>query len=153
MADLLDSLRTHLVAEGIVRVPAAAGPLPPLWLEPRDGTPAPGEGNNLAERHPTTVLGAFRATGIAPSRHEGFIRREAVDFWIRVSQPQLAFGVHDQLRGALNDRRQWDMAGLTISESLMFRDLQRLAADSGGWTFVTEFVFERWDAPEGASVP
>ena len=143
-ADLLTPLRDYLVAQEVVRVPRVAGDEPPLWLEPRDGVPAPGEGQNETEGGPDVVLGAFRVTGIAPRRHEGFIRIDAVDFWLRSRTPQLAQQTHDLLRDALNDKRGWIMAGLRIEESLMFRDLQRLSSDANGWTYTTEFTFERW---------
>ena len=150
MADLLTPLRDHLVTQGIVRRPREATPVaPPLWLEPRDGVPAPGEGQNTVEKGSDAVLGAFRTTGIAPRRHEGFIRLDAIDIWLRTTSPKRAFDIHDQLRLALNDKRHWMMSTLLIEESLLFRDLQRIAATRDAFTFTTEFTFERWSAPEG----
>lgn len=145
-ADLLTHLRDYLVGLGIARKPSVAGSVPPLWLEPRNGVPAPGEtpGNDALEAG-EVVLGAFRTTGIAPRRHEGFVRIDAVDVWIRSRNALQAFQLHDQLRDALNDLRSWDMAGLHIEESLMFRDLQRIRSDSSGFSYTSEFTFERWD--------
>lgn len=147
--DLLTYLRDYLVSEGLVRVPRVAGAAPPLYLEPKEGVVAPGEAENATESHPTLVLGAFRATGVAPRRHQSFIRIDMIDLVVRAANPRPAFDLHDELRGALVDKRHWSMAGLLIEESLMFRDLQRVSSDANGWTFTTEFSFERWDGPEG----
>jgi hypothetical protein len=106
--------------------------------------PAPGEGQNAIEVGNDLVMAAIRTSGIAPRRFEGFIKVDAVDFWLRARTPPIAQQAHDQLRDALNDKRGWEMSGLRIEESLMFRDLQRLSADENGWTYTTEFTFERW---------
>jgi hypothetical protein len=149
-ADVLTYVRSYLLTQGIARLPRDAGSLPPIWLEPQFGTPAPGEGDTPAERS-DVVIGAYRDTGIAPRRHEGFIRIDAVSFYLRSKLAPPVIQLHDQLRGAFNDKRAWSMAGLWIEESLMFRDLARLRSDVSGWTFTTEFTFERWDAPQGAN--
>lgn len=152
MADdpVLKALRDHLVDEQIVRRTREAGGLPPLWLAPRNGVPAPGEpedatANQLIERHPDLVVGAYRATGIPSPRHEGFIDRAAVELRIRARTEGLATALHRQLRGELHDRRAWLMGGLRVEESLMFRDLQPIVRDRQGFTYTTEFIFEIWD--------
>lgn len=140
--DLLEYVRTYLVAEGLVKVPNTAGALPPLVLEPRNGAPAPAEGDFEDE---DLVISAFIASGIPSVRHEGFIRTDAVDFWVRATTPRDAVAFDQELVPLLHDKRGWDMAGLEVIESLQFRALQRLSSGPQGWTFTTEYTFERWE--------
>lgn len=144
MADLLEHLRDHLVAEGLVELPNTNGPLPALVLEPRDGAPGPGAGAFADEE---LVVSAFIATGIPSQRHEGFVRIDAVDLWLRATSPRVAVEWEELLVNELHDKRGWDMAGLRVEETLQFRALQRLSSSSAGWTFTTEYLFERWAEP------
>jgi hypothetical protein len=152
--DLLNPLRDYLVGQGIVRKPATPAPggnpdLPPLWLEPRNGVPAPGESpnTNAIEVGPRVVVGAFESTGIAPDRHEGFVRDQHVDFRVRAKFAPDALAIKEQIRQYLNDRRSWDMAGLHVEESLMFRDWQRLGSDDQSFDWTAEFSFTLWGPP------
>lgn len=140
--DLLDALRDHLVAQGIVRVPRQAGAEPPLWLEPKEGVPAPGEGGSGAEIG-STVAAAFRTGGVPFERAGGpFIRRVTVDIRIRSLKPPDAYALDSALYRELHDRQAWDMGALTVIESLQARELQRLGSDAQGFDFVTEYLFE-----------
>lgn len=143
--DTLTALRDYLVSQGIVRIPRVAGTAPPMWLEPRNGTPAPGAGDNPTEVGDPTVLAAFLGTGIAPKRHEGFIRTDAVTIWVRTRTAPLAHQIEKQLRAALNDKRGWAMAGLQVNESLLFRDLQRVGFDNQGYSGNTEYFMFIWE--------
>jgi hypothetical protein len=144
MPNLLDYVNDYLIAQNLVRDPRVAGSKPPLWLEPRDGVPAPGESpkNNSTEMGPDIVVGAFNAQGIATGRHNGFMRIDAVDFWIRVRRAPLVDDFEKSLRTALHDKRGWSMTGLYVAESLVFRELQRIGADQSGWTFTTQYTFQ-----------
>lgn len=153
--DLLNPLRDYLISVGIVRKPSVAGvgaPLawvPPLWVEPRNGVPAPGEsiGGPPVETGLLVVVGVFESTGIAPDRHEGFIRDQHVDFRLRSKTAVAALEPKELIRQHLNDRRSWDMAGLHVEESLMFRDWQRLGSDDQSFDWVAEFSFTLWGPP------
>lgn len=142
--DLLSSLRTYLADEGLVRVPTDSGSEPPMWLEPRDGVPAPGEGNKVSERGDTLVIGAFDVGGIPPRPYESFKRTDFIDIWMRSTTAKVARDFEVDLRAALADKRNWDMAGLTVIESLIFRDKQRLGSSPQAFDFVTEYSFERY---------
>lgn len=144
MANLLDHVNDYLVAQNLVRDPRIAGPKPPLWVEPRNGTPAPGESpkGNATEVGADIVVGAFNAPGVSLGRHNSHRRIEAVDFDIRVRKAPLVDDFYKSLRAALHDKRGWTMAGLWLSESLAYRELQRLGADENGWIFTTQFTFE-----------
>lgn len=141
---LLEHLRDYLIAEGIARKPAVAGAGHPLWLDPRHGVPAPGEGDSAVEIDADVVLGAFQVSGIPRGPYaDSVLRTDAVDLWIRSRISPLAYGVDDALRQALVDRRAWDMAGMTIVESSLFRPLQRLGSDDDGYVFTSQYLFER----------
>ena len=141
MPTLLEHMRDSLVAQGVVRAPRTVGALPPMWLEPRDGTPAPGEGQNATEIGADVVLGAFRVAGIAPRPYEGSVRVDGVDIWIRSRTYPLASTVEDQLRTALNDKRHWVMGALLVNESIIFRDMAPVERNAQAYTFSVSYLF------------
>lgn len=143
MATLLEDLRDHLVAHGIVRRPRETLPAgrPPMWLEPRNGIPAPGEGQNATEVGSDAVVGAYVSGGIATDRHEGFLRIDGIDIHLRTRTAPIALELEAQIRAALNDRRHWTMGSRTVEESLQFRPLQRLGSGDHGFDWVTEYLF------------
>lgn len=142
---LLVAMRAHLVADGVVRVPRVAGSAPPLWLQPRDGVPAPGEGNPT-ERDDDAVLGAFVTGGIPPRPYESMLRKTIVDLHIRTRTPSGAIELDAALAASLIDRRNWLMDDMRIVESLQWRALQPLGSDAQGFTFVVAYVFETYAA-------
>lgn len=152
--DLLTALRTHLAAEGIVRPKVALGPadLPPLHLERDGGVPAPGEGQNPAERHPTLVLGARVTGGIPPRRYESWQRRKIVDVTFRAkgasgtSAAATARPVDEAIAAVLVDRRDWMMDGLHVIECLMFNEFARTYDDPQAANFRTSYVFQLYAA-------
>lgn len=144
MATLLDHLRDHLIAENIVRDPRTAGPLPPLWREPRNGAPAPGEGTEAAEIGPTATVAAFVSGGFPPRPYESFWRKDTVDLWLRTASAPTAFQLDASIRAALIDRRNWSMAGLPVIDCEQWRSLQRLGSDDQGYTHVVSYIFETY---------
>lgn len=144
-AELLPHLRDFLIAQNLVRKPSVAGAAHPLWLDPRNGVPAPGEGVNATEKDADVVLGAFQVSGIPKPPYEASVlRTDAVDVWIRARIAPLAYQTSDAIIAALADQRQFDLAGLTIVECLLFRPLQRLGSDENGFDFTMQFTFERY---------
>jgi hypothetical protein len=143
MADLLVPLRTHLVSQGVARVPSTAGSAAPLWIEPRNGVPAPGEGSNPTEVGPDVVLGVYQFDGIPAEPFESELRTDAVEFRIRTRKAPFAFEIEAQIRAALIDRRHWTMGGLYIVESKQWRALARFGSDDQGFTHLTSYLFDR----------
>lgn len=142
---ILPHLRDFLIAQGLVRKPSVAGAAHPLWLDPRLGVPAPGEGVNATEVDGDVVLGAFQVSGIPKPPYEASVlRTDAVDVWIRARMAPFAYTVGDAIVEALADQRQFDLAGLTIVECLLFRPLQRLGSDAQAFDFTMQFTFERY---------
>lgn len=145
VAQLLPNLREFLADAGIARAPsaAAADDVYPLWLDPRAGVPAPGEKSGV-EDDPDVVLGAFVVSGIPRAPYDAtHLRTDAVDIWIRARLAPFAYDVDDRLRLVLSDKRAYTLGTLTILESLLFRPLQRLGSDANGYTFTTQYTFER----------
>ncbi len=143
--ELLPYVRDFLIAQGIVRKPSVAGDDPPLWLDPRSGVPAPGEGENDDEIDADLVLGAYQVTGIPRAPYEQkVLRTDAVEIWVRARMAPFAYQVSDEIVEVLADKRAFDLAGLTIIECLLFRPLARLGSDENGFDFNLQFTFERW---------
>lgn len=145
MTDLLSELRNHLVAQGIVRRPSVAGGLPPFWLEPQMGVPAPGEGKNPVEIGDTLVAGAFLTGGIAPGPFGSWVRKPIVDIRLRArgaTAVQDVQSVELAISKALIDRRDWTMGAMYVVEAEQWRALSRLGSDKQGWEFVVAYVFE-----------
>lgn len=141
---LLPNLRDFLIAQGIVRKPSVAGAAYPLWIDPRNGVPAPGEGSAAVEIDQSVVLGAFQVSGFPRAPYDAtHLRTDAVDIWIRSKTAPLAYDVDDEIREVLSDKRQYSLGALIIVESRLFRPLQRLGSDENGYTFTTQYSFER----------
>src|SRR5688500_7768018 len=125
-----------------------------MWLDPdRRGTPAPGDipqGGNATEMGDPVVMAVRRATGLPPRRLENFLRHDRVDLIYRTRSAAQADPIEQAIRTVLNDERGWDMAGLHVEESLMTRDLARVAATpEAGFVFTQEYSFEYlWPYPE-----
>lgn len=145
-AELLTQLRTHLADAGIVRVPQVAGAAPAMWLEPRRGVPAPGEGKG-DEVSVDAVIGAFVSGGVPPRRYESWQRQPIVDLRYRTRTAVLGHQLDAQVREQLVDRRDWMLGSLHVIESLVWREFQPLGADEQSFEFVTAFVFQLYDQP------
>ena len=140
---LIDACRTHLISQGLVRDPRTAGSLPPCWRSPRDGVPAPGDGN-APESGATVVVGLFPSSGIARRSFDASVlRTDGLDVRIRATTAPAAIELDDAIRTALMDKRDWSMGGLTIVESSLFRPLGLVVSDQQGYDFVAGYLFER----------
>jgi hypothetical protein len=153
MPTILDYLDDYLIANGVGRgVRAAGGPtVPPIWKQPIEGTPAPGEGTGVEVGDPV-VIGLMRTGGIPQSPQEVEWRKDIVDIWIRSrTWPQteamwnairpLLVGTHAQ------SRQGWTMAGLAVIESQEWRTLSLLdSSKSQGFTSMGSIVFETYAA-------
>jgi hypothetical protein len=140
---LADRTWQYLIDQGVVRDPRVAGPLPPAWRQPRDGTPAPGEREGT-EVGPTAVVGLVRTDGIASPRFEKEWRRDILDVVIRtVTWPQ-AEALYAQLRVLLIDKTNWNMAGMPVIESLEWRALGLIDSDAQGYTSLFAVLFETY---------
>lgn len=139
---LLTSMRTFLTGLTLARSPSVPGAAPPLWLEPLEGVPAPGEGDAGTTVGPTLVLGAFIAGGIASRPYESFWRRDHVDLWFRGKKATDCLSAEPAIRAALVDKRNWAMSSLTIIDSGEWRPMQPLERDEQGFTYVAAYWFE-----------
>jgi hypothetical protein len=140
---LLSALRDHLVTQGVVRKPSVPGSLPPMWVEPTLGTPAPGEGNDPVAIGADLVLGAYLTGGFAPPAYST-LRKPIVDIRIRSAKDMayLAEDVELAITPLIRNQRDWTMGGLYVVESEQHRPLQRLGSDAQGYEHVVAYWFE-----------
>jgi hypothetical protein len=140
--DLLTNLRDHLIAAGIVRKPSTAGASPPLWLEPRLGTPAPGEGSNPTEIG-DPVLGAFLTGGFAPIPYMGsWMRQPIVQINLRGNSPQTIQMTELAITKELIDKRDYMLSTQYVIESEQWQPLQRVGSDEQGFEYTVAYWFE-----------
>jgi hypothetical protein len=117
------------------------GTLYPVFIDPRDGPPAPGERSGN-ENNSAAVLSLIYTGGIPTGTLEKFRRRSTFDFWVRSKTPQLAGQIDSRLRLLLHDKRNWDMAGLSVIESLEWRPMQPVGNGPEGYSFTLSYIFE-----------
>lgn len=147
MATLADHVSTYLIAQGVVRDPRVAGSLPPRWLQPANGVPAPGEGSNPTEVGPTVVVGISRTDGLASRRFERAWRFDVVDFVLRTKKYPDAERLYAQMRPLLIDKSNWIMGSITVIESREWRGLAEIDSDEQqGYTSVFAVLFESYAA-------
>lgn len=128
-------------APGVADPGSDKGTLFPVFLEPREGTPAPGEPKGV-ENNAAGILGLIYTGGIITGPLEKFRRKVTFDFWVRTMPPQLAQTIDNRLRLLLHDKRNWDMAGLTVIESRSWRPLQPIGHGPQGYSYTLSYLFE-----------
>jgi hypothetical protein len=143
MATLTDRAWQYLIDQGVVRDPRVAGALPPAFRQPRDGVPAPGEGEGT-EVGPTCVIGLVRTDGIPSPRFEKEWRRDVLDIVIRVTKWPDAEAKYAVMRNLFIDKTNWDMAGMKVIESLEWRNLGLIDSDAQGYTAQFAVLFETY---------
>jgi hypothetical protein len=144
VTDLLVAMRDELAAQDIVRKPSVAGAQPPMWLEPRLGVPAPGEGKKAEEIGTDAVLGTWVVSGLAPAPYNAGRRVDFVDIRLRTRTAPIATALEEAIRGALIDKRNWVMGGLTVIESLLYRAMQPTGSDKQSFDWIFTFSFETY---------
>jgi hypothetical protein len=143
---ILEAMRDHLIAEGVVRDPDTVGPLPPLWLSPRDGLNAPDEGSKPSYRAPL-LAGGFTAPGVPSSPKEGFLVRESVDVHFRSRNPVAILDLGEQFRRALDDQHNFQMGDRLIQQTQMTVPNQLIVQDEQGFRYRMQFLFT-WQDPD-----
>lgn len=139
----LTALKDHLIAAGIVRDPSTAGSLPPMFLEPRNGVNAPGEGQG-AQVGTTAVIGAFLAGGLAPGPYAAWAQNPIVEIRLRTAKGDIAYWLDLQISNTLIDRRDFILGGtggLYLVECQQVTALQRLGSDAQSFDYVTSYLF------------
>lgn len=145
--DLLEAIRAELADEEILRPAGVAGALPPLWLEPADGPPAPGEATGSGGDD-TTIVSAFRTGEVPRSPGQGYSDRAIVDFRIRSKDARVGPDLVDRLSdlfapAPLGVRHDWSMGGLQLLESRQWRPIARLGSSRAqGFEWVVAYLFE-----------
>lgn len=149
MATLTDKVSDYLIAEGIGRSPRTVGSLPPVWRQPVNGTPAPGEGTGTEIGEPS-VIGLVRSGGIPAAADEVEWRFDIVDVWIRSRTWPQTEALYALIRSALvgdrvGERRGWIMAGLPVIQSREWRALAMLESNKAqGYVSQCACLFETY---------
>lgn len=150
MADkpVIEAVRDELIAQGIVRKPSVAGAEAPCWIEPRNGVPAPGEqsdGGKPVEKGDSAVLGLWMAPGIPQEPFvASTIRHSVVVIEIRVKTAKDAVLIENRVRAALNDKVDWDLGGLHVIDSLIYRELQALERGPQAFSYDLAYSFHHY---------
>lgn len=135
MATLLDSMRDYLVAQGVGRMPRVAGALPPIWLQPAGGTPAPGDKSGVEVGEPV-VLGLIQTIEVPPAPEDVEWREDIVDIWIRSRTWPQTVSAWATMRPLLigsfaNQRMNWTMGDFTVMRSRAWNGLALLDSEPG----------------------
>lgn len=141
--DLLKHLRDYLIANGVGRDPRVAGAEPPIWLNPRDGAPAPGEKNGV-ENDAAAMISLFNTGGVvAPPYEQSVWRYETVDIWLRTITAPRANDLDWEIEPLLVDKWNIDIGTLAVIEVKKWRALQTLGFDeASGWTGNVSYIFQ-----------
>lgn len=129
---LLDQVLEHLRGEGLVRRPNEAGPLPPFWRNPADGTPGLGDKKGT-EADAGVLVAGYLSGGIPPGAGQGYCRRRTIDLHIRAqAMPPLeelaAAIVQEFAPKQIGVRYDWMLGDLYVLESRLWSELQPLGS-------------------------
>lgn len=154
---LIDRVRNHLIAAGLMRAPDQAGVgarpwLPPAWRHPDGGAVAPGDAADQdrpdAARDDGLVVSIFWAPGVPPAAGEEERRIDGIDFVLRGNAVPAILALDAQLRIDLHGiqdpggRSDWVMDGLYVIQSKQYRPLGPIESVDGVYTFSTGYLFE-----------
>lgn len=139
MVRLLDALQQHLITQGLVRSPSVAGTLPPLWKQPRGGTPGPGQG--AAPGASDTVAALFATGGWPTEPLMGWVDQRTVELRIRARSAAVAEDLAQAVRLVLDDHDHFDVAGLLVEQCLLWRPWQVISSDDQGYEGLVAFRF------------
>lgn len=149
--DLLTNVRDYLVAEGVGRDPRTAGAVPPIWREPQDGAPAPGDRSGI-EDSATATISLFRTAPVSPSvLEQRYVVKPTIDVVLRTDKPPTATAIEEAIRAAFVNpagdpagapAMNWMMGALRVIDSRVWREFQPLEHDAQAYTSVGSFYFE-----------
>ena len=138
MADLLavDELGVYLLAQRVVQDAntAVSTTVPSLWINPRQEAPEPRDGEGATVTLADTGLG-----GASPM--EPFLEEAFIDVIVRARNAGTAQMIHRTIRGlltpreAIGGRKNWQMGGLLVERSIMWRREQELPTSNAGRTY------------------
>jgi hypothetical protein len=141
----LDNVQAHLIAQGVVRDPRVAGSDPPIWRQPREGAPAPDEKTGV-ENDAAAVLSIFHTGGIPGGEESGSIETVVFDLWLRTKKWPRARVLYQQIYPVFvansGPRRDWNMAGLQVVESRLWRALQPVSSNKQAYTFTSGWMLQ-----------
>lgn len=135
MADLIviEQMRAHLIAQGLVRAWETDGAAPPCILDPRDGAPEPVD----PDLSTVTLVQTLHVP--VEIMEQRYLAEPVVDVIVRSRTSPRAVLLQRSIRGVLADRRLFEMGDLLVERSLVWREDQQLDADERCYTRVQSF--------------
>jgi hypothetical protein len=156
-SNLLGAITSELAQANIAREPNIAGPAPPIWREPPEGAPGPGDMTGVTN-DPLTVLSLFYSGGVVPPPGSHWERQTTVDLWIRTKgagPARRAMDLEHAIRKQmlpLNESYRTDYflghgaEQMHVVECRLWRDIQRLGSSrEQGYTFIVSYWFQLYD--------
>lgn len=147
---LLQAFQADLTAAGLARRPGVAGSAPPLWMEPSDGAPAPGEKAGV-ENDAGTVLTVFAPDEVLGGGN--WQQQHEIDVWVRTKGNgavtrayDVEQAIRDRIIGADEFRIDFDLApgtpqAMRIIEARVYAGLRRLGSDpEQGYTHLVSYA-------------
>lgn len=151
MAELyvLEELKAFLIASGIGQAQDATPSLtvPSIWLNPRDGAPAPRRAPNGGAYLEAATITLVDTNTTGPPDLEAWIEETFVDITVRSRTAAPGKLLQRQIRGLLAPigdlygRKNWTMGGLLIEYSTLWRGDQPVDADDVSYRRVQGFRF------------
>jgi hypothetical protein len=148
---VVEQLQAYLVAQGIGQLPSSEPSLtvPSVWTQPRQGAPMPRKpktGGDWLERA-TVTLNDPQVTG--PPGIAAWLEDTFVDVTVRSVNAGEGKLLHRTIAGILvpigkvEGRKHWQMGGLLVQESRIWRREQALPSIEGGETYdrVASYIF------------
>jgi hypothetical protein len=147
---LIDRVYQYLVDQGIGRPINVSSSLAPIWREPADGTPAPGEGTGT-EIGQTAVIGLVEGGGITDEMpFTSQWRRDQVDIHYRAMRSPDIQRLYIAVRRAVVDKWGWQMAGMRVISSVEARPLDLIdSSKAQGFHKVSAVLFETYEEDWG----
>jgi hypothetical protein len=148
-ADVVNALRDHLVAAGIVRKGNVAGPLPPMVLDPLQGAPAPGELEGIVN-DPDLLITARPGGDLTPAPPDGWLLQTTVDVIYRGKHSDRIAAVDAAITAELflpggMCKTAWMMGPLQMIETRIWAGMQRLeSSKAAGYTYITKVYAETY---------
>jgi hypothetical protein len=146
---VLEELKAYLISQGVAQAQDATPSLtiPSLWLNPRDGAPAPrraASGGDYLEAATVTLIDTNTS---GPVGMEAWIEETFVDVVVRSRTAAPGKLIQRQVRGKLAPigdlygRKHWTMGALLVEYSTLWRGDQPVDADDVSYRRVQSFRF------------
>lgn len=146
---VVEELRDYLISEGLAQGQDQTPSLtvPSIWLNPRDGAPAPRREKKGGDYLETATITLVDTNTTGPPELEAWLEETFVDVTVRSRTAAPGKLLQRQIRGLLTPigelygRKNWIMNRLLVEYSTLWRGDQALDADETSYRRVQSFRF------------